>query len=238
MSRPKPDSKSAEDYRNRQYETFQMIGSVPEDWRWDGSEPTENRDSSGAPAGECGLCEKHPIAYEFTLVKKADSMTRLIVGSECVHTFIDAEPWTAQRKAADKMKRMTLVNKMTNHLLKTNDVLKGRAMPYTYQQAHEKADEMTDWDITSFFTGQARRRAGDRLRARADVLAKFMNENRGRLWDQNWFYFQPRTILSSLSYMMENWRQGRDTPYMNGPMNAALAKLGLELPVAPKEEKA
>src|SRR6266480_481534 len=137
MSRPKPDSKSAEDYRNTQYETFQMIGSVPEDWRWDGSEPTENRDAQGRPAGECGLCEKHPIAYEYTLVKKNDRMTTLIVGSECVHTFIDAEPWTAQRKAQDAMKRLVAVNKMANFIVKKNLGIT------TYEEAKAEAEEKT-----------------------------------------------------------------------------------------------
>src|SRR5439155_1456778 len=151
--------------------------------------------------------------------------------SECVHTFIDAEPWTAQRKAADAMKRMMLVNKMTNYFLKNNHLLR-------YQEAHDKADEMTDYDIKSFFTGQAKRRESDRLQARAAVLQEFMKANRAKLWDVNWYYFRNRTILSSLAYMAESWLHGRDTPYMNGPMNAALGKLGLELPAAPKEEKA
>lgn len=218
-------TKSEEDYRAEMYETFTKLGTKPEEWRWNGANPEEIRGYGGVPAGACQLCGKHPIAYEYTLVHVGGSM-QLRVGSECVTNFIDAAPYSEKRRAREAEKKFMLYNKMANYLVKKD----GRS----YEEAREMADKMTEYSITRLFAGVARQRNAKRLAARAAAVKTLMRENYERLRDQNWDYYGRRTILTSLDYMRRSWESGRETPYMEAPMNAALAELGLQLPAKPK----
>lgn len=218
-------SEPGEDYKAKMYETFETLGTKPEEWKWDGQEPKENRGFGGTPTGHCELCGKNPIAYEYGIVNVTKGL-KLIVGSECVANYVDAAPYSEKRKAKDAMQRLMLLNKMTNFIVEEKSL--------SYEAARAEADKMSPQRIKRFFADLNKERNSKKLKLRAETLGKFMLENREKLWDQNWDYFGRRTILSSLAYLKDAWEHGEDKPYMEPAMNGALAKFGLALPAKPK----
>ncbi len=76
-------SDQEQQYRRRQWETFNNLGTKPSDWTFTG-EMREVRDEEGKPCGTCELCRHSPIAYKFYL---ASVESKLGVGSECVVNF-------------------------------------------------------------------------------------------------------------------------------------------------------
>ena len=223
---PTAETKMMADYKAKMYETFQKLGTKPEEWVWDQQDPKEARGINGRPAGDCRLCGKHPIVYLFTIVNISKGL-RLIVGSECVSNFVEAAPYSAQRKAKDIMQRLTLLNKMTNHIKEQK--------PISYETARTQADEMSTREIKNFFARIQKERNIKKLGLRAMALDKLVRENWGKLNYQTWEYLGGRrSILSSLQYLKDTWVRGEEKPYMEPAMDKALAVFGLSLPPKPK----
>ena len=217
---------TTEDYNARMYKTFETLGTKPSEWKWDSQEPKENRGFGGQPAGECQLCGKHPIAYEYTIVNMSRGL-RLIVGSECVTNYVEAAPRSDKRKAKEEMQRLMLLNKMTNYIAEQKSL--------SYEVARKEADEMSRWEIKRIFSDLQRERSAKKMKARAEALGTFIIQNRTKLWNQTWYYVgSQRTILSSLQFLKDSWTRGEERPYMEPAMNFVLVKFGLELPAKPK----
>lgn len=110
-------------YRAKQYATFQRLGTTPSDWDFTG-EIRELRDEEGRAAGTCQLCMHSPIVWQFVLASDKSTST-LGVGSECINTFplASAGPMKGKSEVAldlarQKMRDAKKVNRIIGWLRK------------------------------------------------------------------------------------------------------------------------
>lgn len=132
-------------YAKRQMEVFRSLGTVPDDWTWNGSiEETEN---------PCELCGCTKVKFAFPLISTPQTGQKvLLVGSECVITYSSAQE-QEKNELLGRAKRLypRAVKLSRQAKITVNDAL--RILLAYYKRIDDLDGKIVFWAYTGFLYG-------------------------------------------------------------------------------------